>query len=35
MKTIKEADYKIAETEFCDGCHSVSSVTGTCHGTDQ
>ena len=35
MKTIKEAEYTIHESEYCDGCDAVSSYSGTCHGTDQ
>lgn len=35
MKILVEAKYEISEIEYCDGCDSVSSYTGTCHGTDQ
>lgn len=35
MKVLKEANYSLYEAEYCDGCDSVSSYTGTCHGTDQ
>ncbi len=35
MKTIKEADYKIYDVEFCEGCDQVSEYTGACYGTDQ
>ena len=35
MKILVEAKYEISEIEYCGGCDSVSSYTGTCHGTDQ
>lgn len=35
MKTIKEADFKIYEAEYCEGCDNVSSYTGGCHTSDQ